>query len=310
MALVNCTEPELYLVCETGWTSCREHLAQFTLASPLYDNAFIDARLAEVVAANNLPDEATRYATAELAHIQLEKDGRTCCDNWQMLKRYIAKAYPEDQHKVLFNEAGINFYEKAVNQNWESVTQINTRGAAFITLHSVALLANQNMPSTFAANIFNPGVTAFTAQLQTFYQAEEAARVGTAAKNAANEAIHTAVMSMFLDGQQIFRNNPTVKEQFIFESVLALISGAGSAGFKGLILDSVTSQPVPNVKVGLFNTNKVTTTGPDGRYRLNAASGFYTILIECPGYQPQTLTDREVKVGAHTIININLVPAP
>lgn len=307
MAATKCTEQELYTVLETGWNSCLEYLPQFTLFSPKYDAAFVAGRLAAVQAARALPDEAQRNATFETARLKLSKDARICCDRWQSLKIYISEAFPADQHSILFKEAGANYYERAANENWESVTGLMSSGANFLDNHSAQLLADDNMPTTFTAE-FNSAKSDFATQHQTFLQAEEAARVGTGVKNQANEDIHDKGMSMFLTGQDIFRNNPDIRPQFVFESVLSLVSGAGSAGFKGLITDSVTDLPIAGAKLGAIGTVKVTTSDPEGRYRLVLASGMYSILIEAEGYQPTTLTDREVKVGTVTTINIQLIP--
>lgn len=307
MATFKCTEQELYTVLETGWTSCLEHLSDFTLFSEEYDATFVNARLQEVQDARALPDEAQRSAVYEAARLQLSKDARTSCDRWQTLKRYISRAFPSDQHSILLKAAGANYYEGAASENWESVKGLMTSGKNFITAHSVQLLANNNMPALFPAS-FTSASDTFDTQHQAFLQAEESARVGTGIKNQANELIHSNGMVMFLDGQAIFRNNPEVREQFVFESVLTLVSGAGSAGFRGLISDSVTSLPINGAKVGAVGTTKVTTSEPDGRYRLILASGMYNLQVEMPGYQPVTLTEREVKVGTFTILNIQMVP--
>lgn len=307
MANYGCTEQELYTVCETGWNSCLEHLPSFTLFSPAYDSDFVAARLAEVQAARALPDEAQRNAIFELARIQLSKDGTICCDNWQLLKRYISRAFPTDQHSVLFKEAGANYYEKAANENWDSVKGLNTSGTNFLTKYAVQLAADNNMPAAFPTT-FNTAASTFGTQHQVFLQAEESSKVGTGLKNAANADIHSKVMVMFLDGQGIFKNNPDVRDQFIYESVLALVSGAGSAGFKGLTTVAGTQQPLAGVKIGALGTTKVTTSDPAGKYRLVLASGFYDLIFEADGFQPKTLLAQEVKVGTVTTLNVALDP--
>lgn len=63
---------------------------------------------------------------------------------------------------------------------------------------------------------------------------------------------------------------------------------------------------------GAIAKNKVTTSGPDGRYRLVLPSGLYDLLFEAEGYQPLTITAQEVKVGTITTLNVTLtaIPAP
>ena len=97
----NCTEQELYTICETAWNSCSQYLIRFTPFKPKYTPTFIAAKLAAVLAARNLPDEQQRNALYETANVNLRKEGRKACDKWQALKRYIADAFPADQQKAI-----------------------------------------------------------------------------------------------------------------------------------------------------------------------------------------------------------------
>lgn len=306
----NCTEQELYTICETGWNSCSQYLPQFTAFKPKYVPAFVVAKLASVEVARKMPDEQQRNEAYETASVNLKKQGRMCCDKWQMLKRYIADAFPADEQKAMLESAGFNYYDKAGNNNWDSVKGLITSGSTFINAKLAILMANDNMPLTFQAE-FDVEKADFEILHQQFIQAEEASRVGQGIKMNANNAIHADLMSMLLDGQEIFKKEEALLKQFVFAELLYLASGTGTAGFKGRVTTVGTPVGIQGVQVTVKNTSKTTQTDTDGKYEINQlASGIYTISFEKAGYQPKTIENWEVKVGTVSNLNVELTPLP
>ncbi len=207
----NCTEQELYTICTTGWNSVTQHLTRFTAFKAKYVATLVTTRLASVVIASELPDEQQRNSDYETASIELRKIGRTSCDKWQMLKRYIADAFPADQQKPMLEAAGFNYYDKAGSGNWDSVKGLMTSGSTFITAKLADLTANDNMPLTFQVEF-----DALKTDFNKFIQAEEESRVGQDTKINANNAIFADLMSMLLDGQEIFKKEEALLKQFVF----------------------------------------------------------------------------------------------
>lgn len=79
----NCSEQELYTICETGWTSCRQYLDRFNKFKAKYKDPLVDDRQAAIKKARELPDEQQRNEKYESANVQLKKAGRIACDKWQ-----------------------------------------------------------------------------------------------------------------------------------------------------------------------------------------------------------------------------------
>lgn len=306
----NCSEQELYTICETAWNSCTQYITRFTAFKAKYTPVFITAKQAAVSAARNLPDEQQRNAAYETANVNLKKQGRLCCDKWQMLKRYIADAFPADQQKPMLEGAGYNYYEKAANNNWDSVKGLMTSGSTFIAAVLTDLLANDNMPATFQAE-FNTAKSDFETLHQEFIQAEEDSRVGQDTKMNANNSIHADMMSMLLDGQEIFKNEEPLLKQFVFAELLYLASGTGTAGVRGHVTLIGTDVGIEGVKVIIKNNGKATETDADGKYEITQlASGKYVIIFEKEGYETKTITDFVVKIGTVSTLDVELAPAP
>lgn len=306
----NCSEQELYTISETAWNSVLQYLARFTAFKAKYIAAFITAKLAAIVAARTLPDEQQRNAAYESISIELRKKGRAGCDKWQMLKRYIADAFPADQQKPMLEAAGIIYYDKAGSGNWDSVKGLMTAASTFITATLADLTANDNMPLGFQAE-FDTLKSEFDTMHQQFIQAEEDSRVGQDSKINANNAIFTDLMSMLLDGQEIFKNEEPLFKQFVFTELLYLASGAGTAGFKGHVTKIGADLGIEGVKVTIRNNTKSTFTDMDGKFEITQlASGKYIISFEKEGYETKTITDFGVKVGTVSNLNVELTPLP
>ncbi|HRG59998.1 MAG TPA: hypothetical protein PK323_13670 [Bacteroidia bacterium] len=63
-------------------------------------------------------------------------------------------------------------------------------------------------------------------------QLVELSQQGTEAKIIANNKVYSNLISMFLDGQEIYKTNELIRKQFVFEQVLNLVSGTGTASIK------------------------------------------------------------------------------
>jgi hypothetical protein len=306
----NCAQQELYTVCRVAYRSCSTQLADFSAFKGKYNAAYVTARLAEVEAAAKLPDDQARGEKSEVQRIQLLEKAATCTNLFQRLKRYIADAFPANLQKARTDSAGQQHYEKAANQNWDSVNALNTSASNFITDHLTELTANQNMPATFQAT-FATAKTAFETLHTQFLSEEGGNPTETQTKITANNDIHTKLMSMLLDGQEIFRNNEALQKQFIFSELLYLASGAGTAGIKGYITATATTFPIEGVLVSIAGTKKSTLTDSEGRYEiLQVAAATYTIKYEKTGYTPIIVENHEVKVGTTSTVSktMDLLP--
>ena len=164
------------------------------------------------------------------------------------------------------------------------------------------------MPPTFLAT-FDTGKLNFFKLHPDFLDSEEKARQDAEAKINANNALYANLISMFLDGQQIYRYQEAIRKQFIFDQVLLLIDGAGTAGVRGTVTDLVTGLVLAGVTIKLMPGNYTGTTDTDGIYRISPmASGKYTITYSLPLYEDLVQSDYEVKLGTVSTLNNSLKP--
>lgn len=308
----NCSQEELILVANKGWESCLAKRDPFFVNfKPKYTTLFITGKVTAVTAADDLPNEQQRLDAQETARVNLVAINKAGCQKWQTLKRYIADAFPENVVQIKWNAAGMTNYEEATHENWESVKDLMRMGNKFITDNLTTLTANDNMPSAFQAT-FSTAKTATGDALTAFLAAESNSVTGAQTKVDALNAVHSDLMSMFLDGQEIFADNVALKKQFTFEQVLALVSGTGPQGFKGTITNTLDNSPIENALVTVQGTSHSTNSDAAGNYAMRniAHNDNYKLTITHPDFVTQTIPDQSVAVGVMTTLDIQLRPNP
>jgi len=300
--------PELYGILETGFNSLQEFLINFTDFSPAYDAAYVVALKTEASIAESLPDEQARYANAEIFKVRLEKDNQLATDKWQMLKRYITKAYLPEELKARLEEAGQLKYKKAAAQNFEETRALLVAGKNFLDEHSADLLANNNMPPTFQAQ-FQTIQTNFLGNYTSMNNENESAKVATEEKVKANNAIFEKLMVVFLDGQAIFKYNEPVFDQFVFETVRQNISNR-VASISAFIQNITDNEPIEAATITITTSTGpvIITTDITGKASKVIANGIYSIQIDATGFNSIRITDFEVKLGQSNALKQKLTP--
>ncbi|MFM9944160.1 MAG: carboxypeptidase-like regulatory domain-containing protein [Bacteroidia bacterium] len=306
----NCTQQELYTIATLAWNSCGQHLALFTGFKPKYIASYITDNLDGIEITKQLPDDMQRTAAAKANHTQLIAQAESCRALFQRLKRYIASAWPSSQHNTYYDAAGQSYYAGASNDNWDAIEGLLNSAVAFTDTYESELLNNDNMPPAF------PGILAsarsgFAPPHQSFLNNEETASIQAEVKVEANNALHTALMSMMLDGQEIFRTEPAIRNQFIFDHCLFLVRGAGTAGVRGTVTDSATTLPIAGATITVGANEYSTISEPNGHYEISpAAAGTYTINVTAPGYLPLTIPSHQILTGTISTLNLLLNPEP
>ena len=305
----HCTQEELISVCKKGWNSCLGKVVDFVVFKPKYTAEFISGKLTAVDIADNLPTDVQRKDAEETQRVILVDANIAGCANWQKLKRYITEAFEDKMLQIKLNTAGIGSYEKASNENWESGSSLMKLGNQFITDNFVNLTANDNMPPVFQDS-FKAGKDFFDKALTRFQEAESDSVTGTQDKTDAMNGVFGELMSMMLDGQEIYKTgDEATKKQFIFEQVLKLVSGTGAQGFKGMVRDSVTGLAVDKVVVTVLMTKHSTMSDKAGVFGMrNVAHGdAYTVTFQRPGYATASFEKEKVAVGVMTTLDVALV---
>ena len=300
----NCKQEELYQVCLLGWDSYLENVAAFTSTNTTYTLAFGQTSRTAVLTAKAMPDFQARDEASESFLILMKEAATQCLIQWNLLETHIKKSFPLNLHKPKLESAGADHYEKAAQNNWESVSALMESGKKFIAQNTAALTTG-GMPAGFSA-AFNTARTSFETLYTQFKDAQQDAEELRDDKINANNAIFSLLSSMFEDGQKIYRNNPAKRERFTFSKVLELVSGASPVSPSLVtLLTAVTDQSVlqgfnigisgsagdeASISWGDGNTNDITLDGTTQNIPHNyVAPGIYT--IELKGNHPERIIE-------------------
>lgn len=224
-----CPMASLYAGLETVWNSQAEQEAAFAAENTIYTPGLAATKIAAIHAARALPDGQARYAEAEDLRVTLAEKHEGVMGKWNSLDRYISKAFTGAHYKPRVEEAGKGYYTKAAAQNWEYVQLLMEAGKTFIVNHNAALLADGGMPAGFAAD-YDLKKQEFDDVYNDFMDKRQDAQEQTDAKIQANNAIYADGRAMMEDGKHIFRGNASVRDRFIWERVLEMISTPGAGG--------------------------------------------------------------------------------
>lgn len=281
----NIPQEILYTVCLAAWNLCGSNLQKFACLKAYYTEAFIAEAVQAVEAAKELPDLRQTSAARKEARINLVNAARQVMDNWQLLKLYIKKAFEKNMVEIKMQAAGESLYKRATLHNWSAIHSLVETANTFIANNLDALTANENMPAHFQTTFKSCGESCI-ALSSRFSGIKINKEMATSTKIDANNAIYASVIEMLKDGQQIFRNDVTIKKQFIFRYLVSMHRGEGSASLKGYIVNSL-NQPIEGVTILSQDQKYIASTNASGYYRISRiAEGSYTFNITMPGYYP------------------------
>lgn len=213
----------LYAALNIAWDSQSEHESEFIAENTLYPAGLSVTKKAAIAAAQAMPDGQARGAEAEILRIRMTEKMDVIIGKWNSLDGYISKAFKGEYYKPRIEEAGKQYYEKAANKNWEYLTQLLVSGKNFVTAHSAVLIADGGMPAGFAAS-FDTVKTEFEGLYSQFKDAQQDSQEQTDAKISANNAIYKEGREMMEDGKRIFRKNASVRDRFIWERIVELVT--------------------------------------------------------------------------------------
>ena len=243
-----CSQPDLYTIVETGWSSYAQYLVKFENHSTNYSAATGTDQIAAVADARAMPDEDSRTEVHKTLRVQLKSLADACLVSWSNMGTYIRDGFPEDEFENKRIAAGYNSYRSASRDDWDAVKTLMQSGLLFLNANAVVLTDDGGMPAHYMPN-YIAAKDAFELKYQAFLQAEELTKVLTDEKILADNALHHTHMKMLEDGKKIFRDNAAIREQFTFDRIWTLVNGSNP-----------TSKPVParDIELGLFAYDEVT----------------------------------------------------
>lgn len=219
IARYTCSQPALYMVSKNVIQSLSQNLPAFAAFKAKYTGVHLMTLNNALELAEHMPDFQTRKVQSDINFRNLCIAHAECCNLWQNLKRYFKTAYNGEELKLKLEEAGAGYYKKTVARNWDAANTLLTNTKMFLNKHSSELEANQNMPASFPATL-NTAHTNFSKNLLTFQQTEKNIKTSSSNKINANNHLFALITEICQDGQQIFKTNPILKSQFIFNTIL------------------------------------------------------------------------------------------
>lgn len=213
----------LYAALNIVWDSQAENETEFIAENTLYTPGLSVTRKAAIAAAQALPDGQARGTEAEVLRIGLTEKLDEVLAKWNSLDGYVSRAFTGEYYKPRIDEAGKPYYAKAANENWEYVSQLLVSMTNFLAAHGPVLVSNGGMPPGFDISVASVK-TAFDALYSDFKDAQQDSYAQTDAKINANNAIYRDGRLMMEDGKRIFRKNAAVRDRFVWERVVELVT--------------------------------------------------------------------------------------
>ena len=293
----NCSQGELYTGSDAVITSCTDHLSEFKDFSPAYtNNTGVELR-AKLAAAQALPDMDVRDDATETQIVLMKESCDLGCELMQTMKRYMEKTWKGELLKPKLGAAGFGYYEKAASYNWEGTKTLLNDGVTFLGNAANFDALKPVMPANFEEKL-TAQRDGFVTLYNTSIQLEEANRVATGEKLAANNALYKAIIEVCKDGRDMFKKNEDVRAEFTWETVVTLVGGGGTTGLRGVVTDG-NGLLLAGVRVKSSDNKYDTVTDAQGKYAFNQITGGnHTFEYSKTTYVSQTImVDLETGVG-------------
>ena len=297
----------LYETCRIILLNCKNQLADFTAFSAIYTLLFINAIVAGIDTAENMPGEEERALEHKKLRRALAVQAKSCRKSWGGLKRYITKAFEEDAWEDNWNAAGWGDYEAAGNDDWDKVIAMMKAGSIYIAAHAAELTA---MPPNYEAD-FNAAMEAIRLKFTAFTQAETNAKKATDAKVGANNDVYTQVIAVCEDGKHIYSDDEVNAELFSFEAMSKLVHRTGPAGLNGKAVYEIDGKPAVGVSVEEEMRDLVVTVNEQGEFDFgnNLASGKAKLIFK-KGDQVLKTEEIDIPAGVTVKEDVELPTAP
>jgi hypothetical protein len=305
-----CSQPDLYTLCRLIWLLCRQHIVKFGAYKSKYTIAFIDDNLALIKTAEGLSSYATHAETAKssLKNVGAEQSDAAIFFKW--IKGYIKEAYADD--KTLYDaqiiEAGQSNFSKVTRGDWREVSGLYDAMVRFVQTYQTDLMTKGYMPSDFPDRL-KASQTSFNAAHENYKTDSAGTANTTEAKIIANNELKNKAAAALADGQIIFAADEKTADRFVWATILAEVRGARPSGLGGTITNAETKDAIGTASISITALDKTVATNDKGQYEFPTLPvGACTVEFKAEGYEPQTVKDRDIKLGVMGRLNIALVP--
>ena len=301
----SCAQADLYNAGRIFWRLYATKLSSFSEFSPMYTDALAEERLADIEAADLMPDKAARESTAGNVLLSLETSKKDFLYQYGLLQGYIARIFEGTKRDLMLASSGEGYLAKAKSGNWGSTASLISSVVLFMTEKQAELAAANIMPLAFPDKIKATAKT-LSDKYAAWDAAKQAVTEGGDAKIKANNAIYEGIKMVCQDAKKIFANDATTAKTFVWATILDKTHGTRNAGVGGKITNGDNKTGVAEVRIRILNTDKVMMTDSEGRFEIAPLSmGSYTAVVEKEGYESLTVPF-EIKTGVMTRLNGSL----
>lgn len=236
--------------CDQLAINLEEELSAMGNFKAKYTAGFVADFKLKIKTARELPDVEQRSTKHELMRIELVQYTDTKVrKDMGALRLYIRDAYEDPEvRRVKLQDAGFNDYESAMNYNWEKLRAMLLKADVFIAANTVDLEGLGGMPAGFGALISGHRAI-IDEQVPQFLNEKENTPQGTQEKVIASNIVYRMAILICEDGQHVFADNPAKQKQFVWDSIMEIVTPTGKAGLKFDVKANGTFVAVANAKV-------------------------------------------------------------
>jgi hypothetical protein len=289
-----------------GWINCKNGITDFAQLRAIYTSLYIQSKQDAIIALSGMPDEFQRSAAHELLRSAMVKKAKTGFKMWRKLRRYCVNAFPGDIN-IQLKKMGREYLGGAIHSDWTATEKLLKAGSTFISDNTATLSANSNMPSTFMQD-YDDVMLAFTDAKDAFYESEENAETLTIQVNETANSVYDDLIVMLQDGQAVYEDDEALREKYVMEYLLEIVTPTGPAGLKGTA--EINGEPAVGIIVELENKNLSVIVDAEGAFNFGEklASGKDKLIFK---QGDQILFEEEVNIPPGTTVREHVeLPSP
>ncbi|MEO5570720.1 MAG: hypothetical protein ABIT08_00235 [Bacteroidia bacterium] len=282
-----------------GWINCKDGIIDFASFRAIYTAMYIQAKQDAIINLKLMPDEFERSVMHESLRTDLSEKAQEALKKWRKLRRYMMNSCPVSKRNERLKEMGRAYLTEFLKENWTAGESLLNDGSKFLVKYKTELEANSNMPAVTFKTEYDTIVAEFIDAKNKFYTSEKDAKILTREVNEAANAIYDDLNMMLQDGLVVYEDNDALKEIFVLQYLLDLVTPTGPAGLKGTA--EIDGKPAVGIIVELENKNLSVVVDAEGVFNFGEklASGKDKLIFK---RGDQILLQEEVDIPPGTTV--------
>ena len=306
----NCPRSIFYLTAELELANLLFDQLRFWGYKKYFTLLYIEALQAELAAIKLMPDNIINIAVSKEDKILMIPMVDTLMYDFMDTRNYIRPTCGTnvELYDTRILSAGQSYFERASSYKWASVNSINVAMANYLSENSIALLADENMPAGFEAQVLLD-IAAYNLIYSKYGTDKSGTKTGNVDKLDAENAFYDKITIINEYGYAIARGNKDFEQRYTWSRNVKANGGHDSLSyFKGDTTHGPAHLPLEaNIYIVELDLNFQ--ANAKGKFHSPAfAAGTYTIIITMTGFNPITLT--EVEIDLHTSVTRHIRMTP